>query len=130
MPPSTSPVTGLPARLSSSNVFWLFEVLCGGNQLVCQLGALFGVRDEGVRGSGFGILLFFGAIDYRKSYSLVPNSESRLPHKLVFLPTNTSWTTLWAKRAKLTCLLPQHGHGLQHLIEQQNKKIGWRGEGF
>ena len=53
--------------------FRLFEVFpresgrarCGANQLVCQLGALFGVRDEGVRGSGFGVRDFAIDWDYR-----------------------------------------------------------------
>ena len=49
--------------------------LCGANQLVCQLGALFGVRvgSTGVRCSGFGSFLGL-------STSENPNPESRIPN--------------------------------------------------
>ena len=50
--------------------------LCGANQLVCQLGALFGVRGRIKRGSGFGIWLFFGTIDYLKKVILRPELDN------------------------------------------------------
>ena len=68
---------------------WLFEVFpresgrarCGANQLVCQLGALFGVRDEGVRGSHVRDLPFIRTIDYILRLPLVLNSDYRSTYK-------------------------------------------------
>ena len=87
-------------QLLAQFLFRLFEVFpresgrarCGANQVVCQLGALFGVREEGVRDEGVRDFPIFW--DYRLAKkNFVPNSDSRLPHKFVFHPTNTSWTT-------------------------------------
>ena len=52
----------------------LFEVLCGANQLACQLGALFGVR-----GSGFGVRDFYLFRDYRLSKNVILRPEFRIP---------------------------------------------------
>ena len=70
--------------MSNYSFFRLFEVfplqggfaLCGANQLVCQLGALFGVRGSGfgVRGSGF--LSFLGLSTTEK---IILSPEFRIP---------------------------------------------------
>ena len=72
---------------------WLFSPLWWSESVRHRIRYSISRPGFGVRGWGFGIFLFFGTIDYRKKDTRVPNSEFRLPHKLGFLPTNTSWTT-------------------------------------